>query len=323
MGSAPARAGVPLMERDANYAAVGAFVLLVTLIGALFVYWYSDTREHRDYNRYEIYFEGSVSGLERGAAVRYLGVGVGRVVGMHIDPRDPSRVQVIVDIDSTTPISSKTVAELSLQGVTGLLYIDLRELHNNRPLPPAVPSQKYPVISSGPSRFDVFLASLPELVAAAGDVVQRVDRLLSDGNLAAVSGALVNLDKSSAGVPQAVRELNALIRDLRGATAELAASAKSTRTVVEAVGPEVLGAVQRIRAIADNLANASDELNKLIADNRQDVRSFTRDGLPEIERFVREGRAAAEDIRELSSSLRENPSQLLYQPPQQGVEIPR
>jgi len=311
------------MERDANYAAVGAFVLLVTLIGALFVYWYSDTREHRDYNRYEIYFEGSVSGLERGAAVRYLGVGVGRVVGMHIDPRDPSRVQVIVDIDSTTPISSKTVAELSLQGVTGLLYIDLRELHNNRPLPPPVPSQKYPVISSGPSRFDVFLASLPELVAAAGDVVQRVDRLLSDGNLAAVSGALVNLDKSSAGVPQAVRELNALIRDLRGATAELAASAKSTRTVVEAVGPEVLGAVQRIRAIADNLANASDELDKLIADNRQDVRSFTRDGLPEIERFVREGRAAAEDIRALSSSLRENPSQLLYQGPERGMEIPR
>ena len=323
MGSAPARAGVPLVEREANYAAVGAFVLLVTLVGALFVYWYSDTREHRDYNRYEIYFEGSVSGLERGAAVRYLGVGVGRVIGMHIDPRDPSRVQVIVDIDSTTPISASTVAELSLQGVTGLLYIDLRELHSNRSPSPTVPSLKYPVIRSGPSRFDVFLASLPQLVAAAGDVVQRVDRLLSDANLAAVSSAIGNLDKSSAGVPQAVRELNALIRDLRGATAELAASAKSTRTVVESAGPEVLGAVQRIRAIADSLANAANGLDKLIADNRQDVRSFTRDGLPEIERFVREGRAAAEDISALASSLRENPSQLLYQPPERGMEIPR
>ena len=46
-------------------------------------------------------------------------------------------------------------------------------------------------------------------------------------------------------------------------------------------------------------------------------------GLPEIERFVREGRAAAEDIRALSDSLRENPAQLLYQPPQRGVEVPR
>ena len=89
------------MERDANYAAVGAFVLIVALLGALFVYWYSDTREHRDYNRYEIYFDGSVSGLDKGAAVRYLGVGVGRVSDMRIDPRDSSRVEVIVDIDST------------------------------------------------------------------------------------------------------------------------------------------------------------------------------------------------------------------------------
>jgi phospholipid/cholesterol/gamma-HCH transport system substrate-binding protein len=67
------------MEREANYAAVGAFVLLVALVAGLFVYWYSDTREHKIFRRYEIYFDGSVSGLERGAAVRYLGVGVGRV----------------------------------------------------------------------------------------------------------------------------------------------------------------------------------------------------------------------------------------------------
>src|ERR687888_2770200 len=106
------------MEREANYAAVGAFVLLVALVGALFVYWYSDTREHKTFRRYEIYFDGSVSGLDRGAAVRYLGVGVGRVVDMRIDPRDPSRVEVIADVDATTPISANTVAELGLQGVT-------------------------------------------------------------------------------------------------------------------------------------------------------------------------------------------------------------
>src|ERR1700755_1319315 len=116
------------MEREANYAAVGAFVLLVTLIGALFIYWYSDSRDHKTFRRYEIYFDGSVSGLERGAAVRYLGVGVGRVQQLAIDPRDPGRVKVLVDIDSSTPISDKTLAELQLQGVTGLLFIDLQRL---------------------------------------------------------------------------------------------------------------------------------------------------------------------------------------------------
>ncbi len=304
------------MEREANYAAVGAFVLIAALLGALFVYWYSDTREHRDYNRYEIYFTGSVSGLDKGGAVRYLGVGVGRVIDLRIDPRDSSRVEVIVDIDARTPISSHTFAELQLQGVTGLLYIDLGEDRNNRRLAPAVPGLKYPVIRSAPSRFDVFLASLPELV-------QRANRLLSDQNLSAVSAAAGNLDKASSRLPQTVHDLNALIGELRAASAELTASARSAHGLLDAAHPDVVAAVQRLRTVGDNLADATRQLDKAIAENRADLRSFTRDGLPEIERFVREGRAAAEDISALANSLRENPTQLLYQPQERGVEIPR
>ena len=311
------------MEREANYAAVGAFVLIVALLGALFVYWYSDTREHRDYNRYEIYFTGSVSGLDKGGAVRYLGVGVGRVVDLRIDPRDSSRVMVIVDIDARTPISIHTVAQLQLQGVTGLLYIDLGEDRNNKRVAPAVAGLKYPVIRSTPSRFDVFLASLPELVAGANDVVQRADQLLSNQNLSAVSAALGNFDKASSRLPQTVHDLNALIGDLRAASAELTASARSAHTLLEEVQPDVQAIVARLRAVGDNLADATRQLDKAIAENRADVRSFTRDGLPEIERFVREGRAAAEDISALANSLRDNPAQLLYQPPERGVEIPR
>jgi phospholipid/cholesterol/gamma-HCH transport system substrate-binding protein len=311
------------MEREANYAAVGAFVLLVTLGGALFVYWYSDTREHRDYNRYEIYFTGSVSGLEKGAAVRYLGVPVGRVNDLRIDPRDSSRAEVIVDIDSSTPVSEQTVAELELQGVTGLLYIDLSEDRSGKRMAPPVASLKYPVIRAAPSRFDVFLAGLPELVAAVGNLINRADRLLSDDNIAAVTSTVANLDRASASLPRTLKDLNSLIGELRGASAELAASAGIAHGILASVDPDVRAAAQRMRAIADSLADATRQLDQAIAENREDIRSFTHHGLPEIERFVREGRAAAHDIRELSNSLRENPAQLLYQPPQRGVEIPR
>ena len=311
------------MEREANYAAVGAFVLIVALLGALFVYWYSDTREHRDYNRYEIYFTGSVSGLDKGGAVRYLGVGVGRVIDIRIDPRDSSRVQVIVDIDARTPVSAHTVAELQLQGVTGLLFIDLHEDHDKQPPQPPVAGLKYPVIRSAPSRFDVFLASLPELVAGANDVVQRADQLLSNENLAAVSAAIGNLDRASSRLPQTVHDLDSLIGQLRAASTELTASAQSAHQLLETAQPDVRATLERVRSIANNLADFSLQLNKAITENRQDIRTFTREGLPEIERFVREGRAAAEDISALANSLRENPTQLLYEPPTQGVEIPR
>jgi hypothetical protein len=47
------------MDREANYVAVGAFVLLVLFLGAGFVFWYSDTADSRNVTRYEIYFDGS------------------------------------------------------------------------------------------------------------------------------------------------------------------------------------------------------------------------------------------------------------------------
>jgi phospholipid/cholesterol/gamma-HCH transport system substrate-binding protein len=310
------------MEREANYAAVGAFVLLVVVMAVMFVYWYSDSREHRDYQRYEVYFAGSVSGLQRGASVRYLGVDVGRVVGMHIDPRDSARVQVLVDIDSSAPVSSKTIAELSLQGVTGLLYMDLIQDNGTRRLNSAVPSEKYPVIRSAKSSFDVLLASLPDLVAIASDVADRASRMLSDKNIASVSNALANIDKASATLPQTVKDVQSLLADLRAASGEIRSVAQSANDVVGKAGPELVTAMQRVRVVADNLSNASSQLDKLVADNRQDVRAFTREGLPELERFLREGRAAAREFRELSRSLREDPSQLIYQPPQQGVAIP-
>ncbi len=311
------------MEREANYAAVGAFVLLIALLGGLFVYWYSDTREHKVYRRFEIYFDGSISGLERGAAVRYLGVGVGRVMRLRIDPRDPGRVQVIVDIDSTTPISDRTLAELGLQGVTGLLYIDLQQIPADTQPPPTVPGIDYPVIRSARSRVDLLLARLPDVLASAGEVVDRAARVLSDRNITSISNAIGNLDKATADLPRTLREVSALVNQLHAATADLAAAAKGARQVLDASGPQVMAAVQRVREISEHIAHASEQIDQLIGDNRQELRAFTREGLPELERLVRDGRAAAQEIRALSSSLRENPSQLFYQPSARGMEIPR
>lgn len=322
MGSVRACAGAAV-EREANYAAVGAFVLLVVVMAGLFVYWYSDAGDRRDYTRYEIYFEGSVAGLQRGAPVRYLGVDVGRVAAMRIDPRNSSRVQIIADIDTSAPVSAKTVAELSLQGVTGLLYIDLIENPGNRPLTDDVPSQRYPVIRSTRSNFDILLASIPDLVALAGEVADRASRVLSDQNLAAITSTLGNIDRASSRLPQTLQEIEALARDLRATSAEISAVAASVRSVTDTAAPELNGAVRQVRAMADNLASATERLDGLIADSRKDLRTFTRDGLPELERLLRDGRAAAGEVRDLARSLRENPSQLLYQPPPQGVEIPR
>jgi phospholipid/cholesterol/gamma-HCH transport system substrate-binding protein len=311
------------MEREANYAAVGAFVLLVIAMAGLFVYWYTDAREHRDFTRYEVYFDGSVSGLTRGAAVRYLGVDVGRVVAMHIDDRNASRVQVIVDIDSTTPVSEASVAELSQQGLTGVLFIDLlRFAAGNKRLLEAIPSERYPVIRSSKSNIDLLLASLPEMVGRASDVLGRFQLLLDADNIKSITHAFTNLDATTESLPETIRELRALIGNLHATSDEFRATAASVRGVTDAAGPQLHDVLERIAVVTAHLSSATQNLDQLLSENRGDVRAFTRESLPQVELLLGDSRAAIAEVRELAHSLHENPSQLLFEKPAQGVTIP-
>lgn len=311
------------MEREANYTAVGAFVLLVAAMAVAFVYWYADAREARTWQRHEIYFEGSVSGLNVGSTVRYLGVDIGRVVALRIDKRSASRVQVIVDIDESTPLTARTVAELSFLGVTGLLYIDLLGDAGKKPLADAVPSERYPVIRSVRSGFDELLSGAPEVMARISDVAQRASRLLSDTNLDALSGTIANLERTSRGLPATLREIDGLAGELRVMARDLGSVAKSLRNVTDDAAPRVRNTMARIEAVANHLAATSERLDDFVAANGENLSTFSREGLPEATRLLRESREAASEVRELARTLREDPSRILRRPDTTGVEVPR
>jgi phospholipid/cholesterol/gamma-HCH transport system substrate-binding protein len=304
------------MEREANYTAVGAFVLLIATMAGLFVYWYAGSSDARDYKRYEIYFEGSVSGLNRGSTVRYLGVEVGRIAMIRIDQRAADRVQVIADIDSSTPISKSTAASLSLQGVTGLLYVDLLASAPEARKMPSVPQEKYPVIDSVRSNFDLFLSSLPDLVG-------RASAILSDENIALITNTMRNVEKGSAALPDTMRDARQVVADLKATLVDVRAAAAGARQFMDNSAPELTAAAERFHVLADNLAKTTGHLDKLMTDHREDLGLFLRDSLPEMERLLRDSRVAAQEFRELSRSLKADPSQLLYEPSYRGVEIPK
>jgi phospholipid/cholesterol/gamma-HCH transport system substrate-binding protein len=310
------------VEREANYAAVGAFVVLVIVMAGLFVYWYTESRGRSDYVRYEIYFTGSVSGLQRGASVRFLGVEVGRVDRLSVDRRASGRVQVIASIDTAAPITANTVAQLSLQGITGLLFIDLGERQPGIEVETG-PSERYPVIPSVTSGFDRLLASLPELVAKANAVMERVEEAVSTENVAAISRVITNVEQASTTLPATMREAQALVQELRIGSRDLIATLATLRELSARASPEVDATVVKLRAAAGDLADASARLDQFIAANQGELTAFTREGLPEAQRMLEDARQAAAEFRDLSRTLREQPSSLLFQPNYFGVEVPR
>ncbi|HTT06355.1 MAG TPA: MlaD family protein [Steroidobacteraceae bacterium] len=312
------------MEREANYLAVGSFVLLVLGMTVLFVYWYSAANGHRAFQRYEIYFDGSVSGLSVGSPVRYLGVDVGRVESIGIDTRASDRVRVIAQIDPTTPIDAQTVAQLSLQGVTGVMFIDLRRLTpgSGRSLLANVPSEKYPVIASVHSNLDVLLDSLPDLAAQLDELLDRASHLLSERNVAAVDSITENLRQATAGMPQTMHAAAQLVAQLRTAVQQANAILGTARADVGPAGQNLVASTRALRTASDNLARASGRLDAFMAQNGEQISGLVRDGVPQLEGLLRDTRAAAQQIDDLARSLRSDPSRLLYQPARHGVTIP-
>lgn len=311
------------MEREANYLTVGAFVLLVLGLAAWFVIWYTDAQDQRNYQRFEIYFEGSVAGLNRGSPVRYLGVDVGRVAQIRLDPRAPDRVQIIADIDEHAPITDETLASLSLQGITGLLYIDLERDRGGKPVMPLVPSERFPVIRTVQSNFDLLVSGLPDLVTQGADVANRISAVLSEGNIANVTATLVNLRQASNELPRILQDVKQLTADLQRTVEAIEGAAVGVREVTDSAGPDIKAAMARVRTVMENLASTSARLDAFVSENQANVTRFSDQGLFEVQQLIRDSREAAQEFRELSRSLKRDPSQLIYEPKYVGVEIPR
>jgi phospholipid/cholesterol/gamma-HCH transport system substrate-binding protein len=310
------------MDREANYVAVGVFVLLVLMLGAGFVLWYTNRTDGQEERRYEVYFDGSVSGLSEGSSVRYLGVSVGRVSHIGIDPRNSARVRVVVEISEDTPIKGDTVARLALQGVTGLVFLNLEPRDRGSPPVPPVESLKYPVIPSQQSQFAELVSSLPEIVAKAGEALNRINAMLSDENIAAAAATVASAEKASAELPILVGEARAMFLELRAAATEITSTAEALHEVSSTGGEQINVAATRLREVADDVAKISARIDRMVERNEGSIDRFASQGLEEFEELVRETRRAVRSIDSLTESLERDPSRLIYRPAPTGVEIP-
>ena len=311
------------MEREANYVAVGAFILLVLGMAIAFLIWYTDSNDARAYTTYEISFAGSVSGLDQGSPVRYLGVDVGRVKRLNIDRNDASRVRIVVEIDQSAPISSATRASLGLQGVTGLLYVNLKEAPDVDKHQPLQPGERYPLIDSAASDFDTFLASLPELMSRANSLLERVGRVVSDHNLKALATTLDNVSLASGDFPETARSFGTLVAQMNDTMGEIRGAARDLKAMTGEARPQISETLGKVSQAADNLAQISQRVDRFTQKTESQVGNFSEQGLFELQRLVRETRSAAREFRELSQTLKDNPSQILYEPVDSGVAIKR
>jgi phospholipid/cholesterol/gamma-HCH transport system substrate-binding protein len=212
---------------------------------------------------------------------------------------------------------------LGLQGVTGLLFIDLEQDHAADVPDTLAQGQQYPVIRSKSSNFDKLLSALPTLAGHADEMIGKLNVALSDQNVQAFTDTLNNAKTASARLSKTMQGADELITELRATAADVRSMSASIRGISDAAAPDIKQILAKTRDATENFAETSRQLDKFIADNEKGLAHFTNQGLPEFERLLRDARDAAKDIRELSRSLRQNPSQVIYEPSYRGIEVPR
>ncbi len=82
------------------------------------------------FERKEPYFVAyqniSVSGLEIGSPVKYMGINVGSIADIRISPIDVSIIIVELALQEDTPVKEDAVADIVAMGITGLRTIEIR-----------------------------------------------------------------------------------------------------------------------------------------------------------------------------------------------------
>ncbi len=181
------------MDTKVNYAVVGIFVLA---LGALFIagiLWLAvGFGNKKDTMHYMSIIDESVAGLNVDAPVKYLGVDVGRVEKIELDPDNPQEVQLLFAIRKTTPIREDTEAVLKTQGLTGIAYVELSGGTPESPPLTAVGPGRYPMIRTIPSLSARLENVLTSVLAKLDRTSANIDALFDDENRAEIKKILVN-----------------------------------------------------------------------------------------------------------------------------------
>ena len=297
------------METKVNYAVVGLFVLVLgaALIGI--VLWLSAGNFNRQaYATYYVYMQESVSGLNVNAPVKYHGVDVGRVRRIMLDPHDPERVRLVLDIVRDTPIKTDTVAVIAAQGLTGIAYVELSGGSRRAPLLTAGPGQRYPVIRTAPSLLGRLDKSLSRLLADLTQLSESANALLSPQNRQALSASLANLQKLTGTLAARAGTLDASLRNADRTLRYAAQASAKLPGVVDRIGRSA----DTVEHMADKVTRTSANVNAVVQDNRQAIRRFTHQTLPQTALLVGELRRLTTSLQQLSEELEHQPDLLLY-----------
>lgn len=296
------------METKANYVLIGAFTLVVGLALLAFGLWAAKYSSDRTWTEYRVVFREAVTGLTVGSPVQYNGIAVGSITELNLVPDDPRQVVARIRLNSNTPVKTDTRAKLAITSLTGPSIIQLSGGTPQAQALTTVNKDPAPIIPTTPS-------ALQNITDVANRIVERMDQVLSDRNVASINATLANLETISGGLADRDQGTQALLLSARDAARSLDVTLKTTNGTIERLDqnlvqqlPTILAKLETTLTKLDSAAGSADSI---LGENRAAINSFANDGLAQLGPTLTELRGLIRDLRRVSDRLDNNPARYL------------
>jgi phospholipid/cholesterol/gamma-HCH transport system substrate-binding protein len=295
------------MEPRINYAQVGLFVVITTIILIVGGIWLGFGLHTTSYTTYLVYMRESVAGLSVRAPVKYNGVEVGYVNSINLRDDHPDQVALLLDIKSTTPVSIETRAVLNSQGLTGIAYLGLTGGTPNSPPLKAQHGQPYPVIPSSPSLYFRLDAALDDLTTNLNNISDGLTAILNEENAKAIHQTLINVQSVSQTLNQNTQKFDAIINNTN-------ITMKNTAVASERL-PNMMSSIQdsarSVKVFAQQLADVGQRANGVLRNAQTSVETLNNQLLPEAVNSLGNFQGLMSNLNSVSQELKQNPSILV------------
>jgi phospholipid/cholesterol/gamma-HCH transport system substrate-binding protein len=274
------------METKANYIITGSFTLAVVAAVFGFIFWFQHHSGSGGRTEYRIVFDGSVAGLQTGAAVNFNGIRVGEVSGLSLDSHDPRKVLATIDVDRTVPVRADTKVGLEFQGLTGLANVSLIGGAADAAVLVADNGQP-PLLHADP-------ALSADVTKQARDVLTRIDGLVGDNELA----------------------LRSTLRNIQTVTETLADNSQRLDKVMTGL-QSLIGGTDgngngQIGLAADSIRKLANDLDRNTNEISTGLAQFSNSGLKEFEAFAVDGRRTLVELNKAIKNIDQHPTRLIF-----------
>jgi paraquat-inducible protein B len=326
----------------ANPAVIGGFVVGAIALLVIGLLVFGGTNWFAQRNKYVAYFPGSVKGLRVGAPVDFRGVTIGRITQIRVlfDPQAvTARIPVIMELDPSqiemtgpeeaTPrtepermIKAGLRAQLQSQSLlTGLLFVNL-DFHPDAKLRLVGGNEPYLEIPTIPSGFEQLQESAGDVAARMPELLDQLNGLLADLNQALdqtsgefgsiVSDVAVMAKQASEAMPKLVARTEAATEDLHRVAGTVDEILQSNRDAIGSMIDEWTVAASAMRRTAD-------QVERMVAENRQGVRDFTQYGLYGYTGLAQDAQRLVDQVSRITERVERDPAGFLFGDRTQGI----